>query len=271
MMKGSTIHPERTTRRPTALSRTGWIAAFALVVGAIGGAPPAAGAAAGQPDGERRALPFAPGEHLVYQVNVGRRTVGEAVMRVSGPEGIRGQRAHRLTFETRARLGPATVEDRTYSWVDPQTLATLRYHKYERNPLFSSHTKVDVFPGEGRWKDEDGSEGRTPSARPLDELSFIYHVRALPLRDGDRYECHRHYDRERAPVRTRVIGRERVTVPAGTFDVIVVEMVVDDARRFGGSGTIRLHLTDDDRRVPVRIETRMPVAGTTRLELERGA
>jgi hypothetical protein len=269
-MNRSTIHPDRTTRRHPAPSRSGWIVAVSLVVAAISGAPVAAGSAASQPDADRAALPFAPGEHLVYQVNVGRRTVGEAVMRVSGPEGIRGQRANRLTFETRARLGPASVEDRTYSWVDPQTLATLRYHKYERNPLFSSHTKVDVFPGEGRWKDEDGSEGRTPSARPLDELSFIYHVRALPLRDGDRYECHRHYDRERAPVRTRVIGRERVTVPAGTFDVIVVEMVVDDARRFGGSGTIRLHLTDDDRRVPVRIETRMPVAGTTRLELERG-
>jgi hypothetical protein len=66
----------------------------------------------------------------------------------------------------------------------------------------------------------------------------------------------------------RVVGRELVTVPAGRFQTVVVEMTVRDERRYGGEGTVRLHLTDDERRIPVRIASRMRLAGVTVLSLE---
>ena len=39
-------------------------------------------------------------------------------------------------------------------------------------------------------------------------------------------------------------------------------MRVRDPRRYRGEGVIRIHLSDDAGRVPVRIESRMPVVGT---------
>jgi hypothetical protein len=107
-----------------------------------------------------------------------------------------------------------------------------------------------------------------PTTAPLDELSFIYFLRTLPL-DSDSVErVTRHYDPARNPIAVRVIGRDTVRTNAGTFPTIVVEMRVKDARRYAGEGVIRLHLSDDAFRYPVRIESSVPVLGATVLTLE---
>jgi hypothetical protein len=64
------------------------------------------------------------------------------------------------------------------------------------------------------------------------------------------------------------MGRDTVRTNAGTFPTIVVEMRVKDPRRYGGEGVIRLHLSDDAFRYPVRIESAIPVLGATVLTLE---
>jgi hypothetical protein len=66
----------------------------------------------------------------------------------------------------------------------------------------------------------------------------------------------------------KVLGRESVTVGAGTFDALLVEMRVRDPAHYRGEGVIRIHLTDDARRLPLRIESTIPVAGTALLTLE---
>jgi hypothetical protein len=49
---------------------------------------------------------------------------------------------------------------------------------------------------------------------------------------------------------------------------VIIEMRVKDPRRYKGEGVIRINLTDDRCRLPVRIESRMPVVGKTVLTLE---
>ena len=213
--------------------------------------------------------PFAVGEELNYQVSIGAfGRVGEAVMRVDGPEVVRGRNTFLLSFDLRARITMFRIHDQTRSWIDPDRIATMRYSKDERHPLANKREEVEIFPEEMRWKSVDGAVGVTPGATPLDELSFLYHLRMLPLRDGDRHSCKLHFDSERNPVRTRVLERKRINVPAGRFDVVVVEMRVPDSRQANNQGVIRLFVSDDENRVPVRIESVMPRVGTTVLSLE---
>jgi hypothetical protein len=49
--------------------------------------------------------------------------------------------------------------------------------------------------------------------------------------------------------------------------VIDIELKVRDPRRYRGTGIIRLQLTDDERRVPVRIRTSLPESTPVTLEL----
>ena len=106
---------------------------------------------------------------------------------------------------------------------------------------------------------------------PLDELSFIYFVRTLRLADGDSYSLARHYDAARNPVRVRVVGRGVTQVPAGRFQTVRVEMRVRDPVRYQGEGVIHIHLTDDARRLLVRMESSIPRAGRMVLSLESGS
>ncbi len=224
----------------------------------------AAGQAADPPT-----LPFAPGEAMVFRVTSDRfGEIGTGSMRVERRERVRGTDAYLLCFDFGSRVGPFRIEDRTRSWVDPVTMASLRYYKRERSPLGGRSEEVEIFPGERRWTSDDGDAGASPTDAPLDELSFLYFIRTLPLEDGATYTLGRHFDAGRNPVVVQVLGRERLDLPIGVFRTIAVEMRVHDAGRFGGEGVLRLYLTDDAARYPVRIQTSMPFAGALTLDLE---
>lgn len=214
-------------------------------------------------------LPFGAGESLVYQVRSTRfGGIGRGTMRVAGVEEIRGRSTYHVQFELQGRVGPFTIEDQTESWLDPAGPAALRFEKRERHPLATRSEVVELFPAESRWSSADGRSGVLVTDNPLDELSFIYLLRMIELEEGGEISLNRHYDVERNPVRLRLVSRERVSLPAGVFPVLIVEMHVRDGKRFNGSGVLRLYLTDDPRRYPVRIETTMPVIGSLILDLE---
>lgn len=214
-------------------------------------------------------LPFGVGEELVYQVHSARfGKVGSATLRVEGPDTIRGEPAYLLHFELKGRVGPFNIEDCTRSWLDPQGPVSLRYEKRERHPLSSRFDAVELFPGEQRWVSADGQSGSMPTDSPLDELSFIYLLRLLDLEGGAEISLNRHYLMERNPVLVRLISRESVALPVGRLPTLLVEMRVRDGSRFKGSGLIRLYLTDDAHRYPLRIETSLPIVGTMTLDLE---
>ncbi|MGQ0649384.1 MAG: DUF3108 domain-containing protein [Gemmatimonadaceae bacterium] len=207
--------------------------------------------------------PFSVGERLEYRVRVSRvGASGKSSMTVEGPTHVRGRDAYLLRFDFRAGFGPIKATDRTQSWIDPIRMVALRFEKHERHPLSSGDESVDLFPGERRWEGEGGMSGESTTDEPLDELSFIYFIRTLPFVDDTLYEFDRHYLPERNPISVRVVGRETITTGVGKLKTVVVEMRVRDARRYrDGFGLIRIHFTDDARRIPARIESEMPVVG----------
>jgi uncharacterized protein DUF3108 len=214
-------------------------------------------------------LPFVVGERLHYRVSVGKLgTVGEGVMSVDGPVEIRGTQTLVLRSEMKAHVAFLKSYERAESWLDPTRMAILRYQKRGRGPLARGDERVEVYPEDLRWEDGRGNVGELPTDAPLDELSFIYYLRTLPLADDTVETVVRHYNRDRNPIAVRVIGRDTVRTRAGTFATIEVEMKVKDPKRYGGEGTIRIHLSDDAYRYPVRIESSVPVFGSTVLTLD---
>jgi hypothetical protein len=213
-------------------------------------------------------LPFASGEVLIYDARVsvfGR--VGGATLRVEAACSTGERDALLLSFDVEGRAAFLRVSDETRSWIDPATLATRRYEKRESSPLGSYEESVTIFAEEQRWQDASGRSFRSATALPLDELSLLYFVRTLPLETGDSNLGAGHFDDRRNPVQLRVLGRSVTDVPAGRFAVIDIELKVRDPRRYRGNGVIRLQLTDDERRVPVRIRTTLPEKAPVTLEL----
>jgi len=215
-------------------------------------------------------LPFTIGEKLNYRVSVSKLgNVGSGSMWVEGPVDVRGINTWLLRFDFQAGLGPMKAVDRTSSWLDPQRMTAQRYFKHEKHVLSKHDEKVEIFPSEKRWSGASGETGVSPTDEPLDELSFMYFIRTLPLAPDSTYRFNRHFDPARSPTTVSVIRREPVSTPAGRFQTILVEMRVRDSRRYKGEGVIRINFSDDAMRIPVRIESAMPVIGTAVMILER--
>jgi hypothetical protein len=147
-------------------------------------------------------------------------------------------------------------------------MTTLRYTTRERHVLARHDDAVDIFPSEGRWSDGGGATGELTMRDPLDELSFLYFLRTLPLTDDSAVSVTRHFDVARNPTVFRVIGREEVAVGAGRFRAVIVEMRVRDPRRYQGEGVIRVSLSDDRCRLILRLESSVPKQGTATLALQ---
>jgi hypothetical protein len=212
------------------------------------------------------ALPFAIGERLVYDGRV-RGIGGRGTMWIAGPVDVRGVATYELHFDFSARVGPLTVSQKSTSWLDPERMAAMRFEKRERHLLTRRDESVDLFPEERRWRTRAGETGTSPTSAPLDELSFIYFIRTLSLTPDTALRLTRHFDLDRSPTIVRVLQREQVSTPAGSFNTVVVEMRVRDPQHYKGEGIIRFSISDDGCRLPVRIESDIPDAGRVVLTL----
>ena len=213
-------------------------------------------------------LPFAAGERLSYDVRVQRLgNIGRTVMMIEGPSEIRGTEVHLLRFDFDAKIGFMRATDRTQSWVDLSRMATLRFSKHERHPLSRHDEQVEMYPERRSWEAKDGQSGRSLTDAPLDELSFMYFLRTLELVEGRELSFDRHFEAARNPTIVRVVERETVTTRAGEFRTVLVEMRVRDPRRYKGEGIIRINISDDRCRLPVRIRSSMPIVGQATMTL----
>ena len=214
-------------------------------------------------------LPFGAGERLTYHVRVDKmRASGRGTMWIEGPTEIRGASTLLLRSSVEVGIGPIKAIDKTDSWFDPVRMAALKFGQRHRYLFSRSSADVEMYPGEMRWTNSEGDGGNSLTDAPLDELSFIYYIRTLALVPDSSYQLNRHYDADRNPVCIRVIGRDTVRIALGEFPVIVTELRVKDPR-FTGEGLIRLFLTEDADRIPVRIESTLPGLGSAVFTLEK--
>ena len=223
-----------------------------------------------QTDVEAAPTPFGPGERLEYQVKLGLMNVGESSLSVQRVEMIRGYPTYHLDLriDASAAFGLARMNDRYQSWLDTHTLVSRRFIRDIDETGYQGRRAFEIYPEEKRWErlDEDKA-GSTPSILPLDEISFLYYVRTLPLKVGEEYRLNRYFKEDGNPVVVTVLRRERVTVPAGTFDAIVVQPVIQTSGLFGEGGEAELYLTDDEYRHLVFLRSKVPVVGSLSMHL----
>lgn len=215
-----------------------------------------------QPEDASARLPFFIGEKLTYDVTLAAgNKVGESTMWVDGPAVVRGTSTYLLLFNSRVRLALFTGVSSSGSWFDPVRKTSLRYFKDERSILAKENVAVDFYPEEKKWKAQDGTAGNSLSDSSLDELSFMFFIRTLPLSPGSSFSFDRHFDAARNPVIVNIVRREVTATPLGELHTVLVEMHVRDPRHYKGEGIIRINLTDDECRLPARIESTMPIIG----------
>lgn len=217
------------------------------------------------PPSEANRLPFKVGERMTYQAKVNFLNAGSASMSVEDVESIRGHPTFHTIFDVRGRVLFFHVNDHYESWFDTTTIVSLHHTQSIDETNRKDERKYDFYPDRKVYV-RNGQEN--PSvAEPLDEGSFIYFMRTLKLEVGKTYEFNRYYHPDRNPVVIKVLRRERITVPAGDFDALVVQPIIKSRGLFSEGGQALVWFADDSTRTLLRLKSKLPF-GTLYLELK---
>jgi hypothetical protein len=203
---------------------------------------------------KRHPVPFAIGERAEYNLKYGFIHAGVAVTEVLAIDSIRDRQAWHTVFRLRAGIPGFRVNDRFDSWMDVTNLASLRHWQDLDEGPNERERKYEIYPERREYV--YGTQDPQPSVElPLDDGSFIYFLRTIELEVGKVYEFDRYFRPDRNPVRIQVLRRERIKVPAGTFNTIVVKPIIKTRGVFAENGRAEVWLTDDSLRLMVQMKT----------------
>jgi hypothetical protein len=197
----------------------------------------------------------------VFSVKYGPITAGTGILAVEDTLTFKNRLCYHLVSQA---LSSETfsvffkVVDRVESYLDAARFHSLRFEKHLSEGDFRAEQAVD-FDQEAHIATYDADTANVYEIPPdaLDALAALYYVRTLPLAVGNSVFVESHADRKNYPLEVKVLRRETVTVPAGTFDCIVTEPILRATGIFKHKGTLTVYLTNDSARMPVLMKTKV--------------
>ncbi|MBD3349129.1 MAG: DUF3108 domain-containing protein [Candidatus Eisenbacteria bacterium] len=216
------------------------------------------------PGGVVTVPPFGVGERLVFDIKYGFIGAGTAVIGIPEMVELGGRECYRILSVAESNAFISTffpVRDVVESHFDARDLRSLRFEKHLREGSFRDH-EVVVFDQERHvaiYEERDDDRLVSLSLDAHDILTSLYYVRLMDLDVGRPVYIENHADEKNYPLRINVLRRERVSVPAGTFDCIVVEPVMRVAGLFRHKGSLTVWLTDDDLHMPVQMRSKVMI------------
>ncbi|HTG00205.1 MAG TPA: DUF3108 domain-containing protein [Nitrospirota bacterium] len=211
---------------------------------------------------------FRPGERLTYNISWSRIVdAGIAVMEVKNGDLVDDHTpTYRLTSTTHSvGLVEAVypVRDTVESIVDAETLASLAFdlqelhgkHKRRRSMIFDVKQGTVV----SRLNNDPPETTRIPP-HVEDALAALYYMRT---RDdyvpGKQMIVDVNDSGKNWAVEIHVMGREKITTPAGTFSTIKVRTFPKYEGVFMHTGEIYIWVTDDRRKIPVTMKSTISI------------
>jgi hypothetical protein len=223
---------------------------------------------------------FTQGEKLTFDVNYGFVTAGIATMEIGNTLlNVNGREAYDITVSVNSTSGfDAVYRVRDYykSYLDKEGLFPWKFEQHIREGNYArdfeaifdhQNLKAKAYTGE---KDPKKFEGEYDIPMyTQDAVSAFYFFRTLDysnLKEGDMVKLQNFYKDKTYPLDVKFLGRETIEVPAGEFRCIIVQPLVVEGGLFKSEGEIVVWMTDDERRMPVRVRTKV-IVGSMDVEL----
>lgn len=166
------------------------------------------------------------------------------------------------------------VDDRTHADWDPASGCSLGIEKRLREGKAQRDQRVRIDPRSGDVDVEDAKiTEKHFRLEPctLDVLSALYVTRMRGVPETGRLELPVFDNGKRYMLGVRFLGRERLDLPApfgkNTPTVVVEPLLLEGTGLFVKEGRLKIWLTDDARRVPVRMRSKVAI-GSVSADLE---
>ena len=199
---------------------------------------------------------FPAGERLSYTAKYGLFTVGTAVMEVVGIDTLHRVEAVHFRFRITGGALWYHLDQTIESWVGRYDFRSRRFSSIQDERGRHRENRYEIYPDSGFYREAGRDTTFVTVADPLDDASFLYWIRTVPLEVGKRYEYSRYFRPDRNPVILEVLGHERVSVAGKKWRAIVVRPRIPQGRGiFAEKSETRIWLSDDERRLVLAIQS----------------
>jgi len=200
-------------------------------------------------------VPYGVGERLEYDVKFGKLKVGSGSMEVTDVQMVRGHETWHTVFSVKGGTFFYRVNDRNESWIDRRTGNSLRFVQDLNEGRRDVERKFEIYPERSAFVEGDQDSTQASVRNPLDDGSFLYFLRTIPLAIGETYTFERYFRPDRNPVTIKVLRREHIRVPAGEFDAVVVQPIIKSKGVFSENGHAEVWLSDDENRIMLQMKS----------------
>jgi len=217
---------------------------------------------------EPHTIPFTPGERLVFQLSWTFIPAGEAVMEIKPHSSVNGAQVWHFSMTAQSNSFVDAffkVRDRIDAFADSRMNHSVLYKKKQ----LEGSTNRDVVVTFDHQNQTVQYTNFTEKLKPLaimpgafDPLSAFYYIRGLDMANDSSIERPVTDGKKCVIGIVRIIKRETIKVPSGTYDTWLIE---PDLKHVGGvfkkskNAKIQLWVTADSRRIPVKIKSRVVV------------
>jgi hypothetical protein len=210
--------------------------------------------------------PFTVGETLKYDLKVNVIKAGHAKLQVIGEEVVDENQTYHIKYTVKSNRYVDRlfyVRDQVDSWLDKKGLFTHRLIKNIREGSYRYKLEAKMNYIDSTLTSEDDVFQIDSEIR--DPFSLFYYLRSIPLKVGQKLSFKTFDNGQFVDFHIIVHRKENIRVPAGRFKCLVIEPYRKGKTLFKQKGDMRIWLTDDDRRLPVKIETKATFGSMTML------
>ena len=206
-------------------------------------------------------VPWKIGEYFQFSIDWNGLNGGSSLMQVQNFHRVDGRRCYRIVTKAESNSFVSRfykVRDRAESSVDAESLFSRHFMKRLREGGYNKDVDVRFDQAARKARYANGKEFDV-AAGVHDVLSAFYYVRTRPLPEGGTINIPTHDNEKSYDMEVQVLRREKVEVPAGKFNCVVVEPKLKSEGIFKSKGSMEVWLTDDEHRLPVMVRTKVPV------------
>lgn len=201
---------------------------------------------------------FGVNEKFSFEINYGFINAGGATMEVAGLIEYQNRPCYQIV--TRAFSNSFfskffTVDDRVESIIDAVGMFSWRFEKNLREGGYRSDRQYSFDQRRNVVYFEKDTIEVSPYVQ--DALSSLFFVRTQELKVGKSVFIDNFTDGKKYALEVKVLRKETVKVPAGSFDCIVVEPLLKSVGVFKHEGNLTVWLTDDRLKMPVLMKSKV--------------
>jgi hypothetical protein len=218
--------------------------------------------------------PFKPYEKIVFAVSYFNVVAGDLAMETLPFKMVNGNKSYQFTLNVQSNKMFSmfyAVEDRAETFVDYATLSPITYsieakesaRQKQTRAFFDWSTNQATF-WEKVIEKKDNEERKRKvewAIEPYTQnvISAIYYLRTFTYRPGKKMAFRVSDDGKNYVFNGDVLRREKITTDVGEFQTNVVKLSFQLDGQFKPTGENYIWLTDDDRKFPVRIESKIKI------------